>query len=133
MSSSQPSESMNQSTTQTMNQSANESTHQPRPPPRYNVPRKSSKKVTLALLALVAVGFTYPFAYIGYHRSQNPAPTAARKSSYQSDAPLPPSSMIRGAYLNSGSKDIGYDDQYYVKHAAQLNALRQADADMKKQ
>jgi hypothetical protein len=101
---------------------------QPRPPPpRYTVPVKSSRnKVTFALLALVAVGFTYPFVYINYHRSKNPTP-AARKSSYQSEAPLPPTSLVRGAYVNSGSKDVGYDDAFYKKHEAQLNALRQVE------
>ena len=68
----------------------------------------------------MAAFFGFPFAYISYHNRQA---AEARSGHYLSKGAMPPAAAIRGAYLNSGSKDVGYDDSYYQKHGHAVKGL----------
>ncbi len=81
--------------------------------------RKRSQRVffSIAGSSLMAVGFfVYPFFYMNKH---NADPNDPRNVHY--NGPMAKKGNIRGAYLNSGSIDVGSDDTYYKKHAAAVN------------
>ena len=77
--------------------------------------------MTASLVALVTVFFVFPFGYIGYHNSK-----ADRKGHYGSQSPMVRQAAIRGAYINTGSKDVGYDNEFYKRNAEVVRQLAEA-------
>ena len=74
--------------------------------------------MTASLVALVTVFFVFPFGYIRYHNSK-----ADRKGHYGSTEPMSRTAIMRGAYINTGSKDVGYDDEFYKRNADVVRQL----------
>jgi hypothetical protein len=76
----------------------------PKPSPSYNYirPKRSSKKIIFGITLFISLGFTYPF----YQHYLN---TKSNINYWYSDKPLNVNVVQRGAYLNTGSKDIGLD------------------------
>jgi len=65
--------------------------------------RKYSRGVTIVAIAgisLCCLAFAYPFLFVNKHTKQQ---------RHDPSRPLPPNVSMRGAYINSGSKDIGPD------------------------
>ena len=77
----------------------------------------------MPLLLLVGACFAFPFVYIMY---RNRVEVERQRGHYLNKGALPPAAAMRGAYLNSGSKDIGYDEEYYKRHAKVVRELAQA-------
>jgi hypothetical protein len=73
--------------------------HRPRPSKRSNVP------VALATVAFGAVVFALPFYYTNAMKD--------KKNLWTYEGPLNPTDKIRGAYMNTGSKDIGPDPEFH--------------------
>ena len=71
------------------------------------------RRGTLPLVLLAAAFFGFPFAYLEYH---NRASVVPRAGHYLSKEAMGPTAIVRGAYVNSGSKDVGYDDAYHTRH-----------------
>ena len=74
-------------------------------------------------MLLVGVCFAFPFVYISYHNRQE---GQRRRGHYLSKEAMPPAAAIRGAYLNSGSRDVGYDEEYYKQHGQVVRELAEA-------
>ncbi|KAI5666435.1 hypothetical protein M9H77_16288 [Catharanthus roseus] len=69
--------------------------------------RKQNVVVASGLIAFVAAGLAFPF----YMASRSSKATPVIDSS----KPLPPQATFRGPYINTGSQDIGPDQQIYSK------------------
>ncbi len=92
-----------------------------RPPPIPPPARSNRRLVTASLVALVAAFFVFPFAYIGRHNSK-----ADKKGHYGGEAAMGRTAIMRGAYINTGSKDVGYDDEFYKRNAEVVRQLAEA-------
>ena len=92
----------------------------PRPPP-IPTPARSNRLVTGSLVALVTVFFVFPFGYITYHNNKSD-----RKGHYGGAEPMGRTAVIRGAYVNTGSRDVGYDDEFYKRNAEVVRQLSEA-------
>ena len=80
----------------------------PRPPPRPNT--GSHAGTVLGLLAFVGLMGVVPLLLQRRHmRLQSGVPLA------QTERPLAPAEVRRGAYLNTGSKDAGPDPDWDLK------------------
>ena len=77
--------------------------------------------MTGSLIALVAVFFIFPFGYIQRHNSK-----ADKKGHYSGTEPMGRTAVIRGAYVNTGSRDVGYDDEFYKRNAEVVRQLSEA-------
>lgn len=64
------------------------------------VVRKGNKTMLRLLVAFAALGFSYPFILKWRMSNHN---------LLEHEGALPPNSRMRGAYMNSGSKDAGRD------------------------
>jgi len=71
----------------------------------------SSRNVIVAasLIGFVGVGASFPFFYMRKQKEKH-------KNLMQQDAPLTGSQVIRGAYINTGTKDIGADPDWDWKN-----------------
>lgn len=69
--------------------------------------RNRNVVVVSGLVAFVAAGLAFPF-YMGSRSSK-------AKPVIDSSKPLPPQATFRGPYINTGSRDIGPDQQSYPK------------------
>ncbi|XP_038706165.1 uncharacterized protein LOC120001776 [Tripterygium wilfordii] len=61
--------------------------------------------VATGLVAFACAGLAFPFYMV----------TPRSKPVIDSSKPLPPQAIIRGPYINTGSRDIGPDSQTYPK------------------
>ena len=87
--------------------------------PRMNLPRKTSNApIALALTFFASLTFAFPL-YVSYNPS-NPLST--------SEKGLSSSAIRRGVFMNSGSKDIGYDPTTDVDSLNSKFELRKAKA-----
>lgn len=71
-------------------------------------PRKQRKGVMFALAGFVTCTFTFPFWLHFYNASAGNHYTASKA--------LTPAQTMRGAYLNSGTRDIGPDPTWHAQH-----------------
>ncbi|KAI3450639.1 hypothetical protein Pfo_007304 [Paulownia fortunei] len=69
--------------------------------------RKRNAIVAAGLLAFASAGLAFPFYMASRSSSRTPVIDASK--------PLPPQATFRGPYINTGSRDIGPDDQTYPK------------------
>ena len=63
----------------------------------------------MGVLLFAGAMFAFPFFFTSSHNEKS-------RGHYLSKEPLPRQAVIRGAYLNSGTRDVGYDDTYFAKH-----------------
>jgi hypothetical protein len=82
---------------------------------RASVRGTSNRRIFLSLAAFVGIAFAFPFYYMQQHNSD-----PSKAGHMHSKSAMRAQQAIRGAYINSGSKDVGYDDTYYKKHQQQL-------------
>ncbi|XP_051134300.1 uncharacterized protein LOC127253656 isoform X2 [Andrographis paniculata] len=68
--------------------------------------RKRNAIVAIGLLAFASAGLAFPF-YMATKSSKSPI--------IDSSKPLSPQATFRGPYINTGSRDIGPDNQTYPK------------------
>jgi hypothetical protein len=73
--------------------------HRPRPSKRSNVP------IAVATVVFGAAVFALPFYYTNAMKD--------KKNLWTYEGPLNPTDKIRGAYMNTGSKDIGPDPEFH--------------------
>ena len=78
-------------------------------PPR---PSSGNRFLLYGLIGFVCAGFVFPFYYLRHHNQH------AGPGHFHTEGKLSVNAVSRGAYLNSGSKDIGPDDTFFKKHAA---------------
>jgi uncharacterized membrane protein len=68
---------------------------------------KGNRTIMLLLVGFIGVGFSYPF--IAHFTKPN---------NYNMQANMPPNTAMRGAFLNTGSKDVGpIDPALFHRHA----------------
>ena len=70
--------------------------------------RKQGKGVLIGLALFIGCGFTFPFWYHFYN--------AKAGNHYTASKPLTPQQVMRGAYLNTSTKDIGPDPTWHARH-----------------
>ena len=89
-----------------------------RPP----VPAMSAQKRTLFLtVGILVCGFVFPFAYLRRHNNTQPGP-----GHFHSPDAMSQNSVSRGAFVNSGSKDVGPDSTFFRKQV-ELREGKQAN------
>jgi hypothetical protein len=91
----------------------------PRSVPR-SAPRKQGKAVMIGLAVFIACGFSFPF-WLHHHN-------ASSGNHYTASKPLTSSQVMRGAYMNTGTRDIGPDPTWHAKHG-----ITPVEGDAKKQ
>ncbi|XP_075494232.1 uncharacterized protein LOC142531852 [Primulina tabacum] len=68
--------------------------------------RQRNALVAVGLLAFASAGLAFPF-YMASRSSRTPVRDSSK--------PLPPQATFRGPYINTGSRDIGPDQQISPK------------------
>lgn len=81
--------------------------------------RSRNRRLVGILGVFSVISFGFPFLYMRSHNEDTGAAGHAHSS-----APLKPNQVMRGNFLNSGTKDIGSSDEYYEKHQQQLIAAQ---------
>ena len=90
---------------------------------RSSTHRRSNRRTLLGLAAFATLGFSFPF-WLWWRNTER---------HYTGSRALSPSASIRGAYVNSSTKDIGPDRGYQQHFHIQPVESKQYKANMQKQ